>query len=291
MPDARVSPTARCRRRDCRTSRGADDRRRALRQRSAGARARTATTARCRCTARSTTSARSLNLAFDLSESMTLKSITAYRDIRLDRRARRRQHAAHDPAHRVRRERRSVEPGAAAHSTRPIRWSASSACTTSSRPPTTSRPSISIRRRRACSATATTTTSTTTSWAAFTQWTYKFADKFALTVGGRYTEDEKGSYPDQFDYATPERQAGARAVVPRDVHVVHAVGVVRGRMDRQRDDLRELFGRLQGRRLEQPLQCRADAGAAGGAAEVRARKRRRPSSSARSSISPTTRCA
>ena len=41
------------------------------------------------------------------------------------------------------------------------------------------------------------------SWAAFTQWTYKFADKFALTVGGRYTEDDKGSYPDQFDYATP----------------------------------------------------------------------------------------
>ncbi len=41
------------------------------------------------------------------------------------------------------------------------------------------------------------------SWAAFTQWTYKFAEKFALTVGGRYTEDEKGSYPDQFDYATP----------------------------------------------------------------------------------------
>ena len=41
------------------------------------------------------------------------------------------------------------------------------------------------------------------SWAAFTQWTYNFAGKFALTVGGRYTEDDKGSYPDQFDYATP----------------------------------------------------------------------------------------
>ncbi|HVQ14962.1 MAG TPA: TonB-dependent receptor, partial [Vicinamibacterales bacterium] len=41
------------------------------------------------------------------------------------------------------------------------------------------------------------------SWAAFTQWTYKFADKFAITVGGRYSEDDKGSYPDQFDYATP----------------------------------------------------------------------------------------
>jgi iron complex outermembrane receptor protein len=41
------------------------------------------------------------------------------------------------------------------------------------------------------------------SWAAFTQWTYKFADKYALTVGGRYTEDDKGSYPDQFDYSNP----------------------------------------------------------------------------------------
>ncbi|HEU5135845.1 MAG TPA: TonB-dependent receptor [Steroidobacteraceae bacterium] len=44
------------------------------------------------------------------------------------------------------------------------------------------------------------------SWAAFTQWTYKFADKFAITLGGRYTEDEKGSYPDQFDYSTPNNK-------------------------------------------------------------------------------------
>jgi iron complex outermembrane receptor protein len=41
------------------------------------------------------------------------------------------------------------------------------------------------------------------SWAAFTQWTFKFGGKFALTAGGRYTEDDKGSYPDQFDYSTP----------------------------------------------------------------------------------------
>ncbi|HKE95361.1 MAG TPA: TonB-dependent receptor, partial [Povalibacter sp.] len=41
------------------------------------------------------------------------------------------------------------------------------------------------------------------SWAAFTQWTFNFTDQWALTVGGRYTEDDKGSYPDQFDYATP----------------------------------------------------------------------------------------
>jgi iron complex outermembrane receptor protein len=42
-----------------------------------------------------------------------------------------------------------------------------------------------------------------TSWAAFTQWTYNFTDMFGLTLGGRYTEDKKEAYPDQFDYATP----------------------------------------------------------------------------------------
>ena len=41
------------------------------------------------------------------------------------------------------------------------------------------------------------------SWAAFTQWTFNFTEKYALTVGGRYTEDRKGSYPDQFDLANP----------------------------------------------------------------------------------------
>jgi iron complex outermembrane receptor protein len=41
------------------------------------------------------------------------------------------------------------------------------------------------------------------SWAAFTQWTYNVTDKLALTAGGRYTEDEKGSFPDQFDYSNP----------------------------------------------------------------------------------------
>jgi iron complex outermembrane receptor protein len=41
------------------------------------------------------------------------------------------------------------------------------------------------------------------SWAVFTQWTVKFTEQWALTVGARYTEDEKGSYPDQFDYSDP----------------------------------------------------------------------------------------
>ena len=43
-----------------------------------------------------------------------------------------------------------------------------------------------------------------TSWAAFTQWTFKFSDMFAATIGGRYTEDKKDAYPNQFDYATPD---------------------------------------------------------------------------------------
>ena len=41
------------------------------------------------------------------------------------------------------------------------------------------------------------------SWAAFTQWTFKFGDMFAATVGGRYTEDKKDAFPDQYDLATP----------------------------------------------------------------------------------------
>jgi iron complex outermembrane receptor protein len=42
-----------------------------------------------------------------------------------------------------------------------------------------------------------------TSWAVFTQWTYRFNEALGLTLGGRYTEDEKGSFPDQFDYSAP----------------------------------------------------------------------------------------
>jgi iron complex outermembrane receptor protein len=41
------------------------------------------------------------------------------------------------------------------------------------------------------------------SWAGFTQWTFKFTDAFAGSIGVRYSSEEKGSYPDQFDYATP----------------------------------------------------------------------------------------
>jgi len=41
------------------------------------------------------------------------------------------------------------------------------------------------------------------SWAAFTQWTINFTGMFSATVGGRYTEDKKDAFPDQFDLATP----------------------------------------------------------------------------------------
>jgi iron complex outermembrane receptor protein len=41
------------------------------------------------------------------------------------------------------------------------------------------------------------------SWAAFTQWTWRFNDALGLTVGGRYTNDEKGSFPDQYAFTPP----------------------------------------------------------------------------------------
>ncbi|HZL92800.1 MAG TPA: TonB-dependent receptor, partial [Vicinamibacterales bacterium] len=41
------------------------------------------------------------------------------------------------------------------------------------------------------------------SWALFTQWTYDFSERLSLTGGGRYTEETKRSFPDQFDYSTP----------------------------------------------------------------------------------------
>jgi iron complex outermembrane receptor protein len=41
------------------------------------------------------------------------------------------------------------------------------------------------------------------SWAVFTQWTYDINDRLSLTGGGRYTEETKRAFPDQFDFATP----------------------------------------------------------------------------------------
>jgi iron complex outermembrane receptor protein len=41
------------------------------------------------------------------------------------------------------------------------------------------------------------------SWAVFTQWTYTINERLDVTFGGRYTEETKRSYPDQFDFANP----------------------------------------------------------------------------------------
>lgn len=41
------------------------------------------------------------------------------------------------------------------------------------------------------------------SWAAFSQWTYNVTEALSLTAGGRYTEETKRSFPDQFDYSNP----------------------------------------------------------------------------------------
>jgi len=41
------------------------------------------------------------------------------------------------------------------------------------------------------------------SWAVFSQWSYTFFDRLGLTAGARYTQDDKGSYPDQYDFSAP----------------------------------------------------------------------------------------
>jgi iron complex outermembrane recepter protein len=41
------------------------------------------------------------------------------------------------------------------------------------------------------------------SWAAFSQLTYKLTERLSLTGGARYTQDKKASFPDQFDFSNP----------------------------------------------------------------------------------------
>ena len=41
------------------------------------------------------------------------------------------------------------------------------------------------------------------SWAVFTQWTFALSERLDLTFGGRYTEETKSAYPDQYDFANP----------------------------------------------------------------------------------------
>jgi iron complex outermembrane receptor protein len=42
------------------------------------------------------------------------------------------------------------------------------------------------------------------SWAAFTNWTYKATERLSIGAGARYTEDTKGSLPDEYDLRTPD---------------------------------------------------------------------------------------
>lgn len=41
-------------------------------------------------------------------------------------------------------------------------------------------------------------------WAAFSQWTYSATERLSITLGGRYTSEEKTSIPDQFAVAFPD---------------------------------------------------------------------------------------
>jgi iron complex outermembrane receptor protein len=47
---------------------------------------------------------------------------------------------------------------------------------------------------------------TNTNWAVFTEWTWDVTDQLSLTAGGRYTEDTKGSFPEQFVIGNPTPQ-------------------------------------------------------------------------------------
>ena len=64
------------------------------------------------------------------------------------------------------------------------------------------------------------------SWAAFTQWTFKFTDMFAVTVGGRYTEDKKDSFPTSSTSRPRTYKQVPVQLVQRDLQLVHAVRLV-----------------------------------------------------------------
>ena len=112
------------------------------------------------------------------------------------------------------------------------------------------------------------------SWAVFTQWTYRFAaERLGVTVGGRYTEDEKGSYPDQFDYSTPTVKQVPVQWYRDTFSDFTPSGSIDYRFLGSGDGVRELLGGLQGRWMEQPLQPAATAaGLPGAGAGVRARE-------------------
>ncbi len=56
---------------------------------------------------------------------------------------------------------------------------------------------------------------------------------FSATVGGRYTEDKKDAFPDQYDLATPNVKQVPAAVVQRHLQFLHTLGVGVVQVERQ----------------------------------------------------------
>ena len=117
----------------------------------------------------------------------------------MDRHARRRQHAAADPAHELRQQERSVQPGTAGYRRgRSPRWRLRRSTTSTKNPSTACWCRWAIPARRM--------TRSASPWtprrsAAFTEWTFKFTDGFSATAGIRYTEETKGLQATMFNVA------------------------------------------------------------------------------------------
>ena len=128
------------------------------------------------------------------------------------------------------------------------------------------------------------------SWAVFTQWTYDFNDELCSRPAAA-TPRRRSGIPGSVRLRDTRREASAGAMVRGHVQRLHAVRIARIPMVGAGHGIRELRARLQRRRLEQPLQRRAHAAGAGGAAPVPAGRGRDVRGRRRSSISPATRCA
>ena len=182
------------------------------------------TTAACRCRASSRTSARSLNLAFDLSDSLTLKSITSYREVEwagvrdADNTPLTILHTYYDVTGDQLSEELQLtyesEPLVGVVGLYYFEQTSDDIVTVELNPPPPGVQRDSDNNKV-----------DNQSWAAFTQWTFKFTDMFAATVGGRYTEDKKDAFPDQFDLATPTIKQVPAQLVQRHLQLVHAVRV------------------------------------------------------------------
>ena len=145
--------------------------------------------------------------------------------------------------------------------------------------------------------------------AAFTEWTFKFTDAFSATAGIRYTKENKGLQATMFNVApaTATEPAAPTALCPfagapptqtgclflttnrfaRDFSATTKSASVQYRFNERRDDLSELVGRLQERRLQPALQRRA----AGQRADLVRRGNRRNHSRSASSWIRSIRCA